>query len=374
VRITLIVPGFSADEDDWCIPALRSLAAELARRNDVRVLALHYPYQTGSYVIDGASVRALGGANVRGARRAALLLRAVAWTVAEHRRRPTDVLHGMWADEAGAVAVSAAQLLRVPVVVSLSGGELVELREIGYGGRLSRLGRRLLPPVLRHATRVTVGSSTLECLAAPQVAAERLARLPLGVNTERFSPRWDSLPQAAGFRLLSVASLTPVKDHATLLRALATVVRVVPSAHLDLVGEGPLRRELRAHAEGLGIAEHVTFHGAVPHDRLPEHYRAANLFVVSSRYESQGMAALEAAACGCPIVGTAVGVLPDLPGVRVVAVSDDAALADAVIAVLSAREDLAARARATYEVVSTEFSVSRAVDRFCSLYEEVLAA
>jgi glycosyltransferase involved in cell wall biosynthesis len=328
--------------------------------------------------VAGASVHALGGANVRGVRRARLLLRALMWTIAEHRRHPADLLHGLWADEAGAVAVAAGRLLGVPAIVSVMGGELVALRDIGYGGGRSRLGRRLLPPTLRHAACVTVGSASLQRLAEPHVAPGRLARLPLGVDTALFRPGpplAGGAPLAeGGIRLLYAASLTPVKDHATLLRALAKVASRVPGVHLHLVGEGPLRSELARQAEALDVARHVSFHGAVPHDRLPDYYRAADLLVFSSHYESQAMVALEAAACGCPVVGTAVGVLPELPGARVVPVGDVAALAEAIIAAVSDRGALATRGRTSLEAVRREFRLERAVDELCSLYRQVLGS
>jgi glycosyltransferase involved in cell wall biosynthesis len=377
-RIALITPGFSADDSDWCIPAVRNLVGELVRRTDVRVLALHYPYREGSYAAAGASVHALGGANVRGVRRASLLLSALRWVLAEHRRRPIDLLHGLWADEGGAVAVAAARLLRVPAVVSLMGGELLALRDIGYGAGLSRLGRRLVSASVRNSARVTVGSSQLERLAAPRVPAARLVLLPLGVDATLFHPdgraTGPALLQSGEVRLLSVGSLTAVKDQATLLAAFEIVVGRIPGAHLHVVGDGPLRRELELRAEALGVTPRVSFHGAVAHDRLPALYRAADVLVVSSRYESQCMSALEAAACGCAVVGTAVGMLPDLPGASVVSVGKSAALAEAVIAAVSEPEALASRARANLEAVHAEFALERMVDRLCSLYHEVLAA
>ena len=62
MRIGMVVPGFSADPSDWCIPALRHLARGLAVRDDVRVVAVRYPYHSARYTIDGAEVIALGGA------------------------------------------------------------------------------------------------------------------------------------------------------------------------------------------------------------------------------------------------------------------------------------------------------------------------
>ncbi|MBC8075600.1 MAG: hypothetical protein H7Y32_05945, partial [Chloroflexales bacterium] len=60
MRIALIVPGFSADERDWCIPALLNLARALARGHTVQVFALRYPHRQGPYQVHNVPVYALG--------------------------------------------------------------------------------------------------------------------------------------------------------------------------------------------------------------------------------------------------------------------------------------------------------------------------
>jgi glycosyltransferase involved in cell wall biosynthesis len=223
---------------------------------------------------------------------------------------------------------------------------------------------------------VTAGSLSLQRLAAPHVPAGRLVRLPLGVDTELFSPGPPLVahePLARGaVRLLCVGSLTPVKDHATLLRALVRIAERVPDVHLHIVGDGPLRGEMARRGEALGVARRVSFHGGVPHDRLPDYYRAADVLVLSSRYESQAMVVLEAAACGCPVVGTAVGVLPELPGARAVPVGDVAALADVVVAAVSERGAVADDGRTSLDAARREFRLQRTVDELCSLYRQLL--
>ncbi len=112
-------------------------------------------------------------------------------------RRTFDVLHGLWADEPGFLAVSAGRLLGVPAVVSLLGGELVALPEIGYGGQLSRSNRWLTGQALRHAHAVTTGSELLREIAAPCVGRGRLAVQPLGVDTHLFCPAQpDRVPES----------------------------------------------------------------------------------------------------------------------------------------------------------------------------------
>ncbi len=307
----MIAPGFSADESDWCIPALLDLVRALSRAHEVRVFALRYPPRRSRYVVHGARVNALGGGTAAGFGRLPLLAGAMRRIVAAGRRDPFDVLHGFWADEPGFLAVTAGRLLGVPSVVSVAGGELVGFPDLGYGGQLSRVNRWMADRCLTTARRVTVGSGQLGRVVAERSGSSPLI-LPFGVDTRRFSPTGLRGSDSPFLRLLHVGSLTPVKDQATLLRAFARVAGKRPDIALDVAGDGPLREPLATLAERLGLGDRVRFLGAVPHDRLPTLYRTADLFVLSSRHESQGLAALEAAACGTPVVGTAVGVIPEL--------------------------------------------------------------
>jgi glycosyltransferase involved in cell wall biosynthesis len=375
MRIALLTPGFSADESDWCIPALLDLVRVLARQHDVHVFALRYPHRHAVYPIYGATVHALGGATAGGLRRLPLLARALATVVREHRRAPFDVFHGLWADEPGFVAVLAGRWLGVPSVVSLLGGELVSLPDIDYGGQLSRANHWLAGQALRRAGRVTVGSAILHVLAAGAVDANRLVALPLGVDTALFTPqtlRVCGKPEGSSPQLLHIASLSPVKDQATLLQATALTARELPDVHLRIVGDGPQRAALAAQAEALGLAAQVTFDGAVAHDRLPDLYRAADLFVLSSRYESQSLVALEAAACGCPVVGTAVGLLPELLDPQQLApVGDAPALAAAMLRLL---RDPAARQQASeaaHARVAQQFALHRTAPALAALYQSL---
>ncbi len=306
MKIGLVLPGFSADERDWGIPALYNFARMLAAKNDLRVFALDYPYRRDAYNFFGARVYALNGAH-RGKRHAPRLCRdAFAAIRVEHARAPFDVLHAFWVNKAGFIALLAARILRVPFIASVGGGELVGLREINYGGQLHFIERALIRAVLRGATRVTVGSRALQKIAARWRADARV--VPLGVDTEMHSP---SPLQREGWgegKILNVGSLLPVKGQENLLRALAHM----PRASLEIIGAGPLEKKLRDTAQMLGLAPRVQFTGEIAHDALAAKYRAADVVAQASLFEAQGMAILEAAACGAAIAGTRVGVLPEL--------------------------------------------------------------
>jgi len=376
MRLALLTPGFSADERDWCVPALTSLVRELARAHDVQVFALRYPHRRGGYDAFSARVHALGGAPPGPLGRLALLSRALRAVRREARRTPFDVVHGMWADEAGYLATAAGRTFGAPAVVSLLGGELVGLRDIAYGTRLSVAGRRLVARGLRRADAVTVGSRPMEVMASVRVPASRLHRLPLGVDTNLFHPdRGEprALTLSGAPSILHVASLVPVKDQATLLQAFARVARALPDARLHIVGDGPLRPDLERLAGGLGIGLNVTFHGAVAHHDLRPYYCGAELCALSSRFESQSMVVLEAAACGRATVGTAVGVLPELVGGgRIVPVGDADGLGAAILALAHEPSGRAALGEASRAAVLRRYSLSRSVRDLDGLYERLV--
>jgi glycosyltransferase involved in cell wall biosynthesis len=369
MRIALIVPGFSADERDWCIPALLNLARALAREHAVQVIALRYPHRRGPYRVHGVPVYALGGALAAGAARGPLLARALAQVVAHGR---FDVVHGFWADEPGALAVLAGRITRARAVVSVMGGELVGLREIGYGGQLSRLNRLLCGLSLRGADAALVGSPYLAGIARRRVPLHRLHVAPLGVDARMFRATDGGAaaePLEGAPALLHVASLVPVKDQATLLRAFARLSAALPAARLHIVGAGPLLGALRGLAGELQIEGRISWHGALAHERLPALYRAADLHMLTSRYESQCLATLEAAACGTPTVGTAVGLLPSQPALGVaVPVGDATALAEATLALLRDERRRRGLSDASRALASRRYGLARTTADLVALY------
>lgn len=375
LRLALVTPGFSASEDDWCIPALLDLVRVLAADADVTVFALRYPHHRRPYEVFGARVIPLGGAEVRGLGRLPLYLRALRAVGSESRARRFDVIHACWAHEPGFLATLAGRLTGTPVVVSLFGGELADLPDIGYGGGRSAANRFLVRRALARADRVTAGSEYLRRMAEPYVGADRLRVQLLGVDAHLFRPGPIS-PGAVALdgdpKLLHVASLTPVKDQAGLLRAFAAVASEHEAAKLHVVGDGELRPRLEALAGELALGGRVRFHGELRRELLPDLYRQADLCVLASRSESLAVVALEAAACGCPTVGTAVGVLPDLgPASRTVPPGDPEALGKLVLEVLADRDGRDAMARAGLERTAAWTRLEIATAGWRRLYAEI---
>ncbi len=145
---------------------------------------------------------------------------------------------------------------------------------------------------------------------------DRIEVVPPGVDHEAFHPGdRDAARASLGLRdrrvLLFVGRIQPLKGAGLAVRCLAALGD--PSATLLIVG-GPSGRDgaaeelrVRELVSAFGLDDQVRFVPPQPHDALAEYYRAADVCLVPSRTESFGLVALEAAACGTPVVAAAVG-------------------------------------------------------------------
>lgn len=107
---------------------------------------------------------------------------------------------------------------------------------------------------------------------------------------------------------LCVNRLHPQKDPLLLIRAFAELQQ--PDVHLLIAGDGELRTVVETEIERLGLKGRVTLLGLVDPQEVAELYRLSSVFVVSSAYEGVPIVALEALACGVPVVGTQCGEIP----------------------------------------------------------------
>jgi glycosyltransferase involved in cell wall biosynthesis len=367
VKIILVVPGgFDRSGTERVIPALLWLTERLARRNEVHVCVLSGAGEPTSYRLAGAQVHPLGHVafglpGTRALRQWPPLLRTLTAI-----GRP-DVIHGFWAGTSGLLAGLAGRRFGVPSVLSIGGGELVWLPEIGYGGRGNWRGRAQASLALRLARAVTAGS---RFAARPLQERYDVQIVPLGVDVPSFAAppeRADGPP----WRLLHVASMNRVKDPPTLLQAMRLIVDQEPNVQLDWVGEDTLGGAVQRLCEELGLAQHITFHGFRPSQAIAPLYCVAHLHLLSSRHESQAVVVGEAAAAGVPTIGTAVGVLAELAPTAAwaVPVGDSAALAAGALALLHdpfRREQLGQAAQAWARAHDADWTAAR----FEAIYEQ----
>jgi glycosyltransferase involved in cell wall biosynthesis len=181
-------------------------------------------------------------------------------------------------------------------------------------------------------------------------------------------------PYAEGApRLAVVGRLVPIKGHAVLLRALASVRARLPSLEVEIAGAGPLASELRAQTAARGLDAAVRFLGHAPG---PEVMARAAVVVVPSLGEGFGMVALEAMERGRAVVASAVGGLPEIvadgqTGV-LVPPGDAEALAEALVELVADRRQTAAMGAAGRRRAVEAFSQERCTERVAALYGAAL--
>src|SRR3954469_13297196 len=146
--------------------------------------------------------------------------------------------------------------------------------------------------------------------------ANRVQIGPNGIDLGRFRRR-SSEPTGTPL-ILCVARLVEKKGQDTLLRAVAMLVREGRRVRCELVGDGPLRGQLEATAQWLGISDLVTFSGALPTTDVLTAYEAASLFVLPCQMDSNGdqdglpVSLVEAMAVGVPVISTHISGIPEL--------------------------------------------------------------
>ncbi len=330
MKIGIVAPGgFDRTGRERIIPVLLWLVERLARRHEVHVYTLYQYPDPDDFQLAGASIHNIGGG--RGlASGLGIIKRTVSAITREHRRSPFHVLHGLWAGVTGLASNLAARRLGIPSVVTVLGGELFALPEIGYGGQLAAKSRFAISLALKYAAAVTSQSTyNVELLEKRGISPEVI---PLGIDTRVFEPP-DTPPIGPPWRLISVGSLNRVKDYPTSLRAFAEIRRHEPQASLSIVGEDTLNGEIQSLSRDLRLDGAVCFHGFQYNDTVAEMLRGSHLFLHSSRHESGPVSLLEAGGSAVPAVGTAVGHFWELCPEYVTAapVGDHKALADAAI-------------------------------------------
>jgi glycosyltransferase involved in cell wall biosynthesis len=298
MKLALVVPG-GVDRGGECrvIPALLALLERLSRTHEVHVFALRQESAAGCWRLAGATIHNLGDGWP--------YLRGIAAIRSEHRRAPFCVIHAIFSGPCGLIAVAAAKLLRLPSTVHVTGGELVALRDIGYGGRLTWKGRLRERLALRGADAVTATSAPIVELL--QALGARATRIPLGVDLRKWPPLTPHRRLGGRARLIHVASLNRVKDQATLLHALAMLAKTGVDFEMDIVGTDTLQGEVATLIHALGLQRRIRLLGFKTQRELRPIVECADLLVMSSRHEAGPFVLVEAAVAGVPTVGTAVG-------------------------------------------------------------------
>ena len=217
-----------------------------------------------------------------------------------------DILHANYATGYGSMARRSGWR---PLLLSVWGSDVYEFPA------KSCIHRHLLQKNLAAATAI---ASTSYCMAqhvAGIQAHPHIFITPFGVDTNVFCPAAQcAKPPNAPITIGTVKTLEPAYGIDTLIEAFALLQQSLQQSgfanavQLEITGGGADKPALQQLCRTLGIADAVTFFDAIPHAQVPAQLRRLDIFAALSRMESFGVAAIEAAACGLPVV------VSDAPG------------------------------------------------------------
>ena len=207
-------------------------------------------------------------------------------------------------------------------------------------------------------------------------ARSRVAVVPPGIDLEAFRPA-PANEKADPPSVLFLGGLERRKGVETLLEAFTAVSGSRPDVQLRLAGAGSLEHEIRSRARRAPLAGRVVVLGRVEHDEVPALLRTSTLLCLPSLGEPFGMSALEALACGLPVVVTDTGgladLVPDRAG-RKVTPGDADALAGALDELLGASPEQLAAMGARNRAVAERYTWDAALDRLEEVYANVVGA
>jgi N-acetyl-alpha-D-glucosaminyl L-malate synthase BshA len=287
-----------------------------------------------------------------------------------------DLVHVHYAIPHAVAALLVKSILHprpLPVVTTLHGTDITVVGQDPAYARVTRYA-------IEHSDVVTAVSRYLAAETREVFGTDREIHVVANsVDTERFHPQGGAgmrgnFSKGAEAVLMHVSNFRPVKRAALAVEAFAELVKHTP-ATLVMVGDGPDRQVCEQRARALGVRDRVRFVG--PQAEVERLLPAADIFLLPSRYESFGLAALEAMACGVVPVVTDAGGLPEV-------VQDDVdgllipnaeinTMAERIRTLLGDPERLQSMKRAARHAAVTRFNRDRIVDEYLTLYEQAIS-
>lgn len=347
-HIVWITPGFAKSElDSTTIPTMQALALEFKRANPeatLEIVTIHFPFQPQSYLWNEIKVHCIGGANVAYPMRFAVWRRAIKKLSEIHLSKPIDVVHSFWYSEPAFLANRFCRKRSVAHVCSIMGQDA------------QKSNRYLALLKSKRIVTVAISNRTAEdFFIASGLKADEI--IPFGIDKIDVS-----IDRLRRIDVVGVGGLSSVKRFDKFLRIVGLVSLVRADIKVLLIGDGPERAALEKLVKALGLHRIVQFVGKVPRNEVIDLMAQSKILLHTSISEGMGYVFLEAAACGCYIVATPVGIVS--PDQFSFVNEDEGYLANSILNLLDS--DILFASRYPYVLQRTSLS-------YANLYSKVMS-
>jgi glycosyltransferase involved in cell wall biosynthesis len=281
-----------------------------------------------------------------------------------------DVIHAHTSFLDGTAGLAVRRATAQPLVLTEHTGPFSLLTRNAFMRLMTR--RAVVGADYRLAVSDSLKRDISEAL---RLDASSIDVLPNGVDTRVFHPGDQRRPKDGAVRALWVGHHVEIKSVDRLLRAFAQAARIRPDLHLTLLGDGEGRGAAEHLAAALGLSDRVTFEPSADRNGVAEAMRAHDFLVVSSLKETFSLVAVEALACGTPVLSTACGGPESLitePSLGLIVSNDVEGLTQGLLA-------MAQRAEATdpkqlLARLDGRYSWSWIADKLVAVYQRLLSA
>ncbi len=286
-----------------------------------------------------------------------------------------DIIHAHWAFPQG----WAAMKTKKRYIVTIYGGEVFLSKRFHL--------IKTLDKIIKNSYKSFALTTGLREIVKDFGVKSHVDVMPLGVDTDIFRkdiPGYDEIKKKfcpEGEKMvLCVARLVEKKGVEYLIKAFKQAKDSIQKVKLVIVGDGYLYEKLVSLRDSLGLKDDVIFTKEITHDELPKYYCAADLFalpsIIDSRKdrETQGVVYLEAMACGCPVIGTDTGGIPDVISSEDVGIlvpeKDPVKLAEAIIKALVDDELRNRLSEQGFRHAVDNFNWKKIAEKYIKVYQE----
>ncbi|MBI4399593.1 glycosyltransferase [Candidatus Micrarchaeota archaeon] len=289
-----------------------------------------------------------------------------------------DVIHTHGMATMGLAALQASRMLKIPLVSTFHTFVTEAMHYITKRDLLKGLTQRIAWTYLRwylNRCNLVIAPSTVAKGMLEKYKVKNIDILPSGIDLGRFNPEVDGNDIRKRWNLedrivaLHVGRVALEKNLELLIDASLLVLEELPNTTFVIVGTGPALEHYKNLVIRHNVEKSFIFTGLVKDEELPSYYSASDVLVFPSKFETQGLVALEAMACGKPVAGADYlaikelvkdgynGYLFDINSV------DDCA--EKVIKTIKKRKELSKNAVET----AKEYGIEKSVDRLVEIYK-----
>jgi glycosyltransferase involved in cell wall biosynthesis len=207
-----------------------------------------------------------------------------------------DLIHAVMESYAGLALLSYRIIDRnTPALLTLQSGRV-------------RMPKFLFKKIHQAPDKIQAISKYL-AQRAKNFGAKNIEVIPNGINLEQFNP---ALRDKQKHKIICVAHLRRVKGIRYLISAMPKILEKFPDAKLILIGEGPEKKDLESRIKNQELRDAVELKGKLSQEQVMGELSEAEVFVLPSLFEGQGIAILEAQASNVPVIASDIGGIPDI--------------------------------------------------------------